>query len=208
MTIMNIHGTEEEQTLLEPAQTSRHGRMRGRRSTRAAIALTLLVLFVSAVGPTAADANSLLSGYGGPGQGNQAILGAALVGGRSGGGSTGGGSTSGGSGGESFSGLAGADGEASGSHSSEARANTGGSARAGAASGGRLSATEANSGGAVSTSGSSAYPHRSGRSASQAESSSSSALGLSGADVLYILLALGVLILTAVLTRRLARQPG
>jgi hypothetical protein len=33
-------------------------------------------------------------------------------------------------------------------------------------------------------------------------------LGLSGPDVLYILLALGALALTGVLTRRLARVPG
>jgi hypothetical protein len=34
------------------------------------------------------------------------------------------------------------------------------------------------------------------------------ALGLSGADVLYILLALGALVVTGALTRVLARQPG
>jgi hypothetical protein len=39
--------------------------------------------------PAGAQANPLLSGYGGPGQGNQAILGAALLNGRGGGGGSG-----------------------------------------------------------------------------------------------------------------------
>ena len=39
--------------------------------------------------PIAAQANPLLSGYGGPGQGNQAILGATLLSGSGGGGSSG-----------------------------------------------------------------------------------------------------------------------
>ena len=187
--------------------------MKGQRSTRATVLLTLLALCVCALAPAVAGANSLLSGYGGPGQGNQAILGAALVGGRSGGGSTGGGSGGGGSGGGgsaggSSAGLAIAEGRASGSDPSEARLRAGG---AGHAAAGTSVAGRRITGGA-SNSGARPYPHEagvgSGVGGSRAESGSSPALGLSGVDVLYILLALGVLILTAVLTRRLARQPG
>jgi hypothetical protein len=47
------------------------------------------VLALAAAMPAAAVASSLLSGYGGPGQGNQAILGAALVNGPRGGGGSG-----------------------------------------------------------------------------------------------------------------------
>jgi hypothetical protein len=192
--------------LLAPARTSQHGCTRAQRSTRATVTLTLLALLVSAVGPAVAGANSLLSGYGGPGQGNQAILGAALVGGRSGGGSTGGGSGSGGSGGESPSGLALAEGRANRSHPSEARVRARGAGRATAGGGAAVTGRQITGG--ASNSGARPYPHASSVNASQAASGSSPALGLSGADALYILLALGVLILTAVLTRRLARQPG
>src|SRR4051812_5612016 len=54
----------------------------------------LLAAGALACAPAGADAGSLLSGYGGPGQGSQALLGSALIGG-------GGGSSSGGSGGGS-----------------------------------------------------------------------------------------------------------
>ena len=56
---------------------------------------TALLAALVAVVPATASANSLLSGYGGPGAGNQAILGSALIGG---GGSAGGGGSSGSSG--------------------------------------------------------------------------------------------------------------
>ncbi len=188
--------------MLAPAGTSQHGRMTHQRSIRATVALTLLLLLASAVGPLAAGANSLLSGYGGPGQGNQAILGAALVGGRSGG-STGGGSGNAGSGGEPSLSLGSGAHEAGKSDSSPARARAGGGGRAAGAS---VTARRHSNG--TSAGGSSPYPDRLRAGAAPAGSGSSSALGLSGADALYILLALGVLILTAVLTRRLARQPG
>src|SRR2546421_57056 len=48
-----------------------------------------LLLAAAACMPVAAHANPLLSGYGGPGQGNQAILGATLLNGSGGGGSSG-----------------------------------------------------------------------------------------------------------------------
>jgi hypothetical protein len=48
--------------------------------------LASLVVMTTAV-PAFASASPLLGGYGGPGEGNQAILGSALIGGAGGGGS-------------------------------------------------------------------------------------------------------------------------
>src|SRR5207253_1711120 len=48
-----------------------------------------LLMVAAACTPAAAHGNPLLSGYGGPGQGNQAILGATLLNGPGGGGSSG-----------------------------------------------------------------------------------------------------------------------
>jgi len=48
-----------------------------------------VVAVAAACVPAGAQANPLLSGYGGPGQGNQAILGATLLNGRGGGGGSG-----------------------------------------------------------------------------------------------------------------------
>lgn len=151
------------------------------------LALALVCVF-----PAAARASSLLSGYGGPGQGNQAILGSAVVNGPTGGSGGGSGSTSaeatgsgsapGGQGGTS----------AAGKHSSS------GSAKRGGGSAGRSSA------GAARTYPS--YPSSQAQAASRS-SSTGGTLGLSGADVLYILLALAALVLTGVLTMRLARRP-
>src|ERR1019366_9479043 len=74
----------------------------GRMMTRhRATTTATLVLALTLTAPAVAGANSLLSGYGGPGEGNQAILGSALLGGP---GSGGGGSSSGGSSGQSGSG--------------------------------------------------------------------------------------------------------
>src|ERR1700690_4279436 len=66
--------------------------MRGHRRTITAIVALLSML---ALVPAAALAGPLLSGYGGPGQGNQAILGAGLGGGRGGDGGGGHGSSHG-----------------------------------------------------------------------------------------------------------------
>jgi hypothetical protein len=179
--------------------------MRGQRFIRASGALVLLVLLASVIAPAGADANSLLSGYGGPGQGNQAILGAALVGGGAGGGA--GSSGGGGSGGEASAGLAAIEAKAGGSGSAEGGSRSGGAGRGG----GGTAATGHHGSGRASAGSARAYQAPRGVSTvstSQARVGSSPALGLTGADVAYILLALGVLILTAVMTRRLARQPG
>jgi hypothetical protein len=163
---------------------------------------TLLAL---ALMPVSAQAGSLLSGYGGPGAGNQAILGSTLLNGPRGGG---GGSSAGGSN-SKLSGL-----------SSTGTIDTG--ARAGRSGGEepvRPSAAdrrptrgghgEQAKGGASRSAGGetpsrafSAYPASE---RAETRATSSAALGLSGADLLYVLLAFGVLVLTGVLTRRLTR---
>src|SRR5438309_8805588 len=64
---------------------------RGRTIRMAGSTLAVGLASAWAAVPATAHAGPLLSGYGGPGQGNQAILGSALVGGSSGGGGTSGG---------------------------------------------------------------------------------------------------------------------
>ncbi len=158
---------------------------------------TLLVLALSAAAPAVAGAGSLLSGYGGPGQGNQAILGSALLNGPSGGGgSTGGGSTGGGSTGGGSLAIAAGRQAAAGSRT--------GRASAGAVAGKHLNARVRR----ASTSGSHPYRDASDSAASGAGNGGSQTLGLSGADVLYVLLAVAALGATAAFTRSLTREPG
>jgi hypothetical protein len=155
----------------------------------------VVALALLAVAPAAAGANSLLSGYGGPGQGSQVILGSALVnppGGGSGGG--GGSSSSGGGSGpqartpnhgaSSPEGPAGARNRGSGPHSAPS-ASKGGQASAGGAHGYTPALALA--------------AHESG--------AGSAPFGLSGTDLLYILLVLGGLLLTGVVTMRVAGRP-
>jgi hypothetical protein len=153
----------------------------------------------------AALASSLLSGYGGPGQGNQAILGSALLN-RPGGGS---GSDGGGSGGDSSS-LASST---SSSTSSEVAASsgTGSSSRTGAAHKTSSSrATGAHRGSQAHRSAArSASPPSIADVYAAAERGravpSTPAFGLSGADLLLIVLVLGMLGLIGVLSRWPAR---
>jgi hypothetical protein len=151
--------------------------------TAAMVVLSLCVL------PAGADASStLLSGYGGPGEGNQAIIGSTLIGGGGKGGSGGGTQASAGSG--SIEAPASA---ASGSGGSQAKggaahARKGSGVPAGHASGGRAST----------------YTPV----AATARDGGGSTLGLTGGDLLYIVLALCALALTAVLTRYLNRGTG
>ncbi len=174
--------------------------MHGHRLTITAI---VALLTVPALVPAAALAGPLLSGYGGPGQGNQAILGSGLVGGRGGDGSGGHGSSPG------AAGSAGREGAVGGA---AARASTGGTNRANSSSG-----TATTKGRQPQAAGSTAAAVRSrpgerppgpAAAATSAAAGGGGALGLSGADVLYILLALGALVATGALTRALARQPG
>jgi hypothetical protein len=161
---------------------------------RSGITTTLIATVLSfAVAAPFAQAGSLLSGYGGPGQGNQAILGSALIGGGSGARPPGGGSTGGGASGEGGS------------------AQPGGSTTASSHSGGEHGATGASS----ARKGTRSATHQSGTETVGRASSpvvavapvDSPALGVSQNDLLYILLGLGGLLLAAVLTRRLVRAP-
>jgi len=175
----------------------------GRMTSHRRIFLTGLVVAASLVGtPTLAAASSLLSGYGGPGQGSQAILGSTLLGGSSGGG---GGSTSGGSGGSSGS-------FRYGERLGETESSATGSAGAGGSPGrksavGGASGSRAGSGGA-SAGGASTYPASSTGNADEASAVAPETLGLSGDDLPYILLAFAGLALTGILTRQLARTGG
>jgi hypothetical protein len=160
----------------------------GRQSlttTAAIVALSLCVL------PAGAYASStLLSGYGGPGEGNQAIIGSALIGGGKGGsgGGTGGGSqVSGGSG--SIEAPASAGSGSGGSHAKRTSPKRKGSG-----------APKSHASG----SGAAAYTPA----AATTRDGGGSTLGLTVGDLLYIVLALGLLALTAVLTGRLTRRPG
>lgn len=183
-------------------------------SSALALATALLVL-----APTTAFAGSpLLSGYGGPGAGEQAILGSTLIGGSRGGGASG----SGGSGGASVSGSTGASssgsggtsstgsGSGSGSKVGAANAGSGSGARGGASKGGSTSSR----GGATSQAprsrratgvvgGSvSAYVYPT----SQGSIPSASPLsGISSHGVLLLIGILATLALVAVLTLRLSR---
>jgi hypothetical protein len=166
---------------------------------RTIVSTLVLVTALLAAAPDAAPAGSLLSGYGGPGQGNQAILGSALLNGPRGGG---GGST--GPGASLPGGVTNAGTQAPrGGASSQLAPSTGRGdvlARGGAIGPGGAQRSQARLEGA-SGGASGAYPvsERSG------SALPSETLGLSGEDLLYILLALGALAFTGVMTRRLTR---
>ncbi|HSZ05097.1 MAG TPA: hypothetical protein VK778_07840 [Solirubrobacteraceae bacterium] len=156
----------------------------------------------SSAAPAVASANSLLSGYGGPGQGSQVILGATLLNSPPGGGEGGAGSTPAG-------GSAGAGGQAAGATSGRAGSAGAGSANTSGhgssrASGGGQAATDRSAGSARA---SSATPAATSRSSLQ-PSVGSQPLGLSGDDLLYLFVAVGALVVTAALTKQLARRSG
>jgi hypothetical protein len=171
-------------------------------SNRTIIPTVALLLALLAATPSVASANSLLSGYGGPGQGNQAILGASLLNGPSGGG--GGGSSpsppavQSGSGSTISSGSGGL-----GPTPRQRGKRAAGRTRRGAATGGGgRGLVGETSGGAAGI-----YPASSAGGASQQAPGDSGAFGLSGENLLLILLVVGVLVCTGVLTRRLTPTP-
>jgi hypothetical protein len=167
-------------------------------SHRAITILSLLALLLAALGPATAGANSLLSGYGGPGQGNQVILGSALVNGSSSGG--GGSGTSGSSSEATGAGaLAAATGEQSGSSGSSPRPSSSSSK----SSKGARGANRTNAGKSKAPAGAPQKPQTAPVLA-RADDVGSQALGLSGTDFLYIVVALVALVVTAGLTGRLA----
>lgn len=163
--------------------------------------VTLLAMALSAGPP--ASANPLLSGYGGPGEGNQAILGSALLNGP-----TGGGGGSAGSGGSAASG-----GLASASAGGGLASAGAGGGLAGAVAPGHASSAAgqrrgaADGVGTAARHGSQTHTARSSSPASQAAVAGAQTLGLSGDDLLYIVLALGALVATGALTRQLAHRP-
>jgi hypothetical protein len=153
-----------------------------------------LLLALLAAGPATCSASSLLSGYGGPGQGNQAILGSGLVNGPSGGGG-GGGPTAG---------------SQTPAVVSTSTANTG--SRSAPRSGGhghRAAGSKhpsAHAGGPSGASGASYQAYE--RAASTQRGIDSGLLGLSSRDLLLIVLALCALLSTAFIARGLARPHG
>jgi hypothetical protein len=158
-------------------------------SRRKIILITALAALVLAVAPSTAPASSLLSGYGGPGQGTQAILGSGLVGGSSGGG---GGSAGG---------------------SSAAPASSAGATATGATGSGPVGhsfAHHANraaqpSTGSSSAAGSGLLAHVP---ASPVSAGGSGVLGLSYVALLIGLLALSAVLFAGLLVRGLARTGG
>jgi len=149
--------------------------------------LTLLAILAAAI-PSSAPANPLLSGYGGPGEGSQATLGSALLGGGAGSGPSG----------PTGSSLTGPP---VGQGSTTSTDSHGRKRAAGGASHPRGEAGETSAGAAG------AYPDSSREETSQLALGSPETLGLSGVDLLYILLALGALACTGLLTRRLTQTP-
>lgn len=153
----------------------------------------MLVLGLVLLGPTVATGSPLLSGYGGPGQGEQAILGGGLVNGPSGG-APGGGSNA----------ISTAAAQASG-------ASAGSSAR-GATSHPRVRAhtktpARKHAGGA-SAGTPAAHSSVTGLASPGSSETSSQLLGLSGKDIIYVVLALALLVATARTIKRLAGRPG
>ena len=159
--------------------------------------MALAVLSLATAAP--AIAGSLLSGYGGPGQGSQAILGSQLLNTPSGrGGSNGAGSSASTQGAGS---TAGTGNEArTGTSLGKARGSATAKLPAGKQSKGATGRSQSQRGSRTAAPASAT--------AADSASVSSPTLGLSGADLLYILIALGALASTAVLTRRFARPPG
>jgi hypothetical protein len=200
LAVMNEwHGLE--QSLLRPDVQAPQGSTNDRRRPKSAgrrrwFTGAVTMIAASMLVTSGAAANSLLSGYGGPGQGEQALLGGGLVGGPSGGPPSGGSGTT------------------TSLRSAQARAGAGENARTGSSA---SPATHAPRTHAVSgRSSGNPKEHAPGRVRSHSSSypypaarlSSSNALDFSGEDLLYVLLAITGLAVTAAFTRRLARSAG
>jgi hypothetical protein len=197
---MTTYGKESGPTVALATEGT-HGRDVMTSHRKILLILISLTVMVIAVVPSCAFAGPLLGGYGGPGDGNQAILGSALLGG---GGSSGGGAGSTGSSSGAAAGTAGGQSgreQSSGSATaSSGLSSTAGGRPKGAARGGGGSSRDntTESPGSVAR----AYPVSSSRPIPEATET----LGLSGTDLAYIFLTLCALVLTGVLTRRLARS--
>jgi hypothetical protein len=166
--------------------------------------IALLTALV-AIAPASASANSLLSGYGGPGAGSQAILGSTLIGGGGGGPAGGSSGSSGSSSGAAGAGAGAGESGTAGARGGGSEAGARGGNAAGRASGGAAGARRGHgraSGGAAR-----AYPVRPLDVVAKPFPSGSGALGISAADLGYLLLVLALLVATGVVTRSLARAP-
>jgi hypothetical protein len=172
---------------------------------------TLSLLAVLAIAPAGASAGSLLSGYGAPGGGAQAIVGSALVNAPRGGGG-------GGSSGSGPSSATGAGSAASTHGSTSTRGASGGQAVGqGAPRGGALDKIGSAHRQARADTGRSEAPNGTSAGASSAYTASgatnaaslgdSGALGFTGSDLLLVVLVLGILAIAAGFTRRMARMP-
>jgi hypothetical protein len=166
------------------------------KSYRKLTPIIALAVTLSVFAPASAPASSLLSGYGGPGQGAQAILGSALLNGpsgRGGGGSAGGGGAAGGSATPTAP---------LGAASTGGRATTSGPGRHRPATvrNGSQTAPTATVVGAYGS-----YPRVG---ASQASAGGNGPLGLSDSAFLFALLALTALVFTGLLTRGLTKASG
>jgi hypothetical protein len=166
------------------------------KSHRKITSIIALAVTLSVFAPASAPASSLLSGYGGPGQGAQAILGSALLNGPSGRGGGG----SGGGGGSAV---------VSPTPTAPLGAVSTGGQTTGSGPGGHRHANARN-GNQTATSGTvaGAYGSHPRVGASQAAAGGNGPLGLSDSAFLFALLALTALLFTGLLTRGLTKASG
>ena len=160
-----------------------------------ALALAALLAGALPAAPAAAAGGPLLSGYGGPGEGNQAILGSTLIGGPSGG-------AGGGSGAGTAAALSSPETPAAGASGPSAGAGRGGTRATRAHHSSGAGHPRGSNGAARATT----PAYRSVAPVALASATGSQALGLSSADVVLIVVALAALLLTAALTKGLARR--
>jgi hypothetical protein len=195
--------------LLKPSEGTQGREMNCK--TRIASVLALAGFLCMSASPLA-SAGPLLSGYGGPGGGEQAIIGSALLGGPHGGSGTGGSSGSGGS-----QGSRGASGGASGGNSGGTGSN--GSGRGRESASGSTGGTAVSSGRATVHDGSASHVRVNTRPQSRSAgaavyvyprslrlaSADSSVLAISGGDLLALIATIAFLSLVGALTARLVR---
>jgi hypothetical protein len=169
-----------------------------RRLTSTALAVGVLAAVLPASAPAA---GTLLSGYGGPGQGSQALLGAGLING--GGGHSGGGGT-----GTSAEATPQSAAVAQSAEPRTSPARKGHAPRSSGRGGSSARKVSRTPGAGISPAkASNAYPGVS-ESRTQTVSQDSDPLGVSGADLLYVLVAAAALAFTGLLTRQLTEASG
>lgn len=162
------------------------------KKQRSIIAIAAL-LATAGASTTASAASPLLSGYGGPGQGNQAILGSTVLNVPRGGGGSGGPPAATGGGAPAVSSESGGSGaSATTTRSSSPASSTHRAARPAS----RQTTTAA------------ADPNALYAQLERRASESSGTLGLTGEDLLYVLIGLAVLAFGALFTRRIVRAGG